>query len=122
MAQQHLLDLVRRDVLAAAADRVLDPVDEAEGAVGVAHHPVAGVEPQVAPGLDGLLGHAEVAAGEGERLVGAQQQFAGLARRQLDIVRRRRPARRSRAAASPSRRGAARPGAVAMTKLVSVEP
>ena len=33
MAQQHLLDLERRDVLAAAADRILDPVDEAEGAV-----------------------------------------------------------------------------------------
>ena len=45
MAEQHLLDLVRRDVLAAAADRVLHAVDEAERAVGLAHDAVAGVEP-----------------------------------------------------------------------------
>ena len=50
-----------RDVLAAPADRVLEPVDEAEIAVCITDHPVAGVEPAVPPGLDGLFRHAEIA-------------------------------------------------------------
>ena len=47
------LDLDRRDVLAAAADHVLAPVDEVEVAVGAAPDDVAGVEPAAGPGLVG---------------------------------------------------------------------
>ena len=55
------LDLERRDVLAAAADRVLDAIDEEEIAVGVLPEQVAGVEPAVAPDRGRRLGHAVVA-------------------------------------------------------------
>ena len=48
MVEHRLLDLVGADVLAAPADRVLEPVDEVVPAVGVAAQPVAGVEPEVA--------------------------------------------------------------------------
>ena len=51
MAEQLDLDLIGRDVLAAAADRVLQAVDEMVVAVGVAEEGIAGVEPAVAPGL-----------------------------------------------------------------------
>ncbi len=86
MAEQHLLHLVGRDVLAAPADGVLDPVDEAERAVGLAHHAIAAMEPEVAPGFDGLLGHAEVTGSEGVRLVGAQHQLPCLAGGQLHVT------------------------------------
>ena len=49
----HALDLDRRDVLAAAPDHVLAPVDEVEVALGAAAHDVAGVEPAAVPGLLG---------------------------------------------------------------------
>jgi hypothetical protein len=49
MAQQHLLHLERGDVLAAPADRILEPIDEPEIGVGLADDPIAGVEPQVSP-------------------------------------------------------------------------
>ena len=44
------------------------------------------MEPEVPPGLDGLLGHAEIAVRKGKRLVGAQHELAGLAGRQLDVI------------------------------------
>ena len=53
MLVQDALDLDRRDVLAAAPDHVLAPVDEVEVAVGAAPHDVAGVEPAAGPGLLG---------------------------------------------------------------------
>src|SRR5215216_4032661 len=55
VAEDRLLDLVRADVLATPAQRVLVAVDEVEPAVLVLAQRVTGVEPQVAPGLDGLL-------------------------------------------------------------------
>ena len=54
---EHLLDLEARDVLAAPADAVLDAVDVVQPAGVVEAAGVAGVEPQVPPRLDGLLGH-----------------------------------------------------------------
>src|SRR5690606_9796922 len=47
---------------------------------------VARVEPEVPPGLDGLFRHAEITAREGEWLVRAQDEFAGLAARQFIVV------------------------------------
>ena len=61
MPAHERLDLERRDVLAAPADRVLHAVDEVVVAVLVVSEAVAGVEPAVAPGPCGLLGHAVVA-------------------------------------------------------------
>ena len=78
MAEQHLLDLEGRNILAAAADGVLQAVDETKISVPVAHDAIAGVKPAVAERLGGLVGHGEIAGGEGERLVGVHDQFAGL--------------------------------------------
>ena len=55
------------------------PVDKTKIAVGLADDAVAGVKPAVAEGLGGLVGHGEIAGGEGERFVGAQDKFARLA-------------------------------------------
>src|SRR5690606_34808188 len=54
-------DFHRRDVLAAAADRVLDAVDEVEVAVFVAAAGITAVQPQVAPHPGGGLGLVPVA-------------------------------------------------------------
>src|SRR4029079_9020345 len=51
MQQDALLDLERRDVLAAAADRVLAPADEEDVAVLVDPGGVTRVKPEVAKGL-----------------------------------------------------------------------
>ena len=69
MTEQHLLDFERRNIFAAAADGVLQPVDKAEIAVGLADDAVAGVKPAVAESLGGLVGHGEIAGSEGELLV-----------------------------------------------------
>ena len=76
MAEQDLLDLEGGNVLAAPADRVLEPIDEAEIAVGLAHDTIAGVEPAIAPGLGGFLRRAEVFIGKCQRLVGPHHQLA----------------------------------------------
>ena len=70
MLEQHLLDLARVDVLAAADHHVLDAADDVDVAVRVHHAEVAGVHP--AGRVDRLGGrlvvvpvaaHHEVAAG-----------------------------------------------------------
>src|ERR687891_1014993 len=66
--EQRLLDLVRRDVLAAAPDRILQPVDETEAAVAVADDAVARVEPEVSPRRSRRFGQSVVPGGEGRRL------------------------------------------------------
>ena len=86
MTEQDLLDFKGRDVFATAPYCVLDAVNETKRAVSLAHHAITGVKPQVAPGLDGLVGHVEVAIGKGIRFVRPQQQLTCLTRRQLDIV------------------------------------
>src|SRR3712207_8468722 len=53
------------DVLAAAPEGVLVAVDEVVPAVLVAAERVTGVEPEVAPRLDGLLRHVVVAVADG---------------------------------------------------------
>jgi hypothetical protein len=44
--------------------------------IGATHHTIAGMEPQIAPRLDSLVRHAEIARGEGEGLVSAQHELA----------------------------------------------
>src|SRR5262249_48361704 len=51
MTQQHLLDLERRDVLAAPANRILQAIDETVVAVRLPDDAIAGVEPEIAPRL-----------------------------------------------------------------------
>ena len=86
MGEDFGLDLERGDVFAAAADRVLQPVDEIEIALGVAPEAVAGVEPAVAPGGGGRLGIAGVAVRHGPGAIGAHDEFADLADADLAIV------------------------------------
>src|SRR6185436_11593580 len=64
MAGERGLDLERGDVLAGAADDVLQPVDEVQGAVFAAARRVAGVEPAVAPGVGGGLLVLQIAGEE----------------------------------------------------------
>src|SRR5919106_4681699 len=66
--EQRLLDLVRRDVLAAAPDRILQPVDETEAAVAVADDAVTRVEPEIPPRGRRRLGHPVIPGGKGPRL------------------------------------------------------
>ena len=80
------LDLERRDVLATAADRVLDPVLEDEEAVLVDQGRVAGVEPEVAGGVDRRLREVPVALEEGEGLLRAPESLAHLAGRERVVV------------------------------------
>ena len=63
MPGDRLLDLDRRDVLAAGDDDVLLPVAELHVAVGVPHRDVAGVEPPAAERLGRRLGLLEVPHG-----------------------------------------------------------
>ena len=61
MAVEHVLDLERRDVLAARDDDVLGAVLDLEVAVGVHHGEVAGMEPAAGEGRLGGLRVLEVA-------------------------------------------------------------
>ena len=56
VAQQHLVDLARRDVLAALDDQLLEPAGDEEEAVAVAVPEVAGAQPAV--GREGRGGGA----------------------------------------------------------------
>ena len=73
------LHLEGRDVLAPAADGVAQTVDEVVPAVVVAPERVTGVEPPVAPGGRGLLGHLVVSDVQRPRLGAADDQLADLA-------------------------------------------
>src|SRR5436189_6306704 len=80
MLVEDALDLDRRDVLAAAPDDVLAPVDEVEVAFGAAPDDVAGVEPAVKPCRLGRRVVLEVADEEVATRVdagGANEQLAG---------------------------------------------
>ena len=83
MAQQHLFDLARIDVRAAADDQVLRPVHQGEEAVVVERAHVAGVEPPAAQRGGGRLGVAPVAL---HHRVAAHQHLAGRSSRQGSIV------------------------------------
>src|SRR5207244_6271633 len=86
MRADDLLDLERRDVLAAPADAVLLAVDEPEIAVGIETSAVAGVEPLVAVCRESLFRHLVVAHRRAPRIVAAQHDLAGLAGWDLEIV------------------------------------
>ena len=78
VAQQHLLDLGRDDVLAAADDHVVDPVLDVEEAFLVDAAEVAGVQPAVGVGAAGRHGRAldeDLAVVDPQ--VGGQQRPAG---------------------------------------------
>ncbi len=122
MTQKHLLDLERGDIFAAAADGVLQAVYKAEGTVGLADDAVAGVKPTVAESLGGLVGHREIAGGEGELFVGSQNELAGLARLGLVAGLARGRAHDSRRILVPMLPGRCSAVVLPMTKLVSVEP
>src|ERR1700683_1215049 len=62
MRQERPLDLPRRDVLPAPADRVPETINEVQPALIVEVSPVAGVEPQVTPGPHRGRGVVEVLA------------------------------------------------------------
>ena len=83
MAQQHLLDLARIDVHAAADDQVLGAVLQREVAVRVEAADVAGVQPAAAQRLGGGLGLVPVA---GHHHVAPDQDLADLAGGELAVV------------------------------------
>ena len=79
VAQQHLLDLGRDDVLAAADDQVVEPVLDVEEAFLIDFAEVAGVQPAVgvgAAGGDGRSLDQDLAVG-GDPQVGGEQRPAG---------------------------------------------
>ena len=78
MLRDGRLDLEGGDVLAAAADRVVHPVDEVEVAVLVFAERVAGVKPAAAPGFGGAVGHPVVAEVQRTWLVAAHDHLADL--------------------------------------------
>src|SRR5215210_2852925 len=80
---EHLLDLARVDVVAAADDQVLLAVDDEEVAVLVHAGHVAGVEPAAAHAVLRGLGPAPVALHD---VVAADDDLADLARRQVVVV------------------------------------
>ena len=81
MAGKRGLDLECGDVLASAADDVLQPVDEVQAAVGPTPHRVAGVEPAVAPGVRRRLVVFQVSGKEA-----ATRIRPGMADEQLAVV------------------------------------
>ena len=86
MLQQHLLDLERRNVLAAPANGVLHAVEKAKASVRLTHDAVAGMEPEVAPSLDRLVRHREIARRDREGLDRPHQQFPRFAVRQRIVL------------------------------------
>src|SRR5690606_33423678 len=86
MHEDRVLDLERRDVLAAAPKRVLQSVDVEVVAVGVPPEEVAGVEPAVAPRSRRGLCVVELTMTQRPRLIRADDQLARRAERHLDVV------------------------------------
>ena len=90
---EHALDLGAGDVLAARHDHVLEPVDDEEVAVVVAHADVAGVEPAAGERGGGRVGVAPVAL---EHLRAPHDDLAPLPRRHRACPRRPRCRARGR--------------------------
>ena len=86
MAQRLGFHLERRDVLAAAANAVLEAIDEEKVAVVVATKRVAGVEPAVAPRRGRRLRVAVIAGRQFPGPRGAQDQFTHLPVGHFDVV------------------------------------
>ena len=131
VAQQHLLDLGRDDVLAAADDQVVDPVLDVEEALVVDVAEVAGVQPAVGVGparshgraLDQDLAVEDAQVGRQQRPTGGAELAAGVGRepgsspanRSRSDRRSGRPSHpgRSPPAATPPGPGRRRPGSPA---------
>src|SRR5690348_17069365 len=79
MAEQLHFDFIRRNILAAAADRVLEAVNEVVVAVTVAEEGVSGVKPAVAPGVRSRLRVGVVSVIHGPWCFGAQDHLPDLA-------------------------------------------
>ena len=86
MGHDLAFHLERGNVFAAAADRVLDPVDEVEIAVLVAAKGIAGVKPAVAPGARGGFGVLVVPAVHRPRPIAADHHFTDRAHRHFAVV------------------------------------
>ena len=80
---EHVLDLARVDVVAAADDHVLRPVDERQPAVRVEAAQVARVQPAPAQRLGAGLRHVQVARHHGRAV---DHDLADLALRQLAVA------------------------------------
>ena len=70
IAEQYLLHLVGRNVFTATPDGVLEPVQEAERTVSLAHHAVASVKPAVPERRGRLLRHREIAGSKRKGIAG----------------------------------------------------
>src|SRR6185437_1529188 len=84
--QELGLDLEGGDVLAAAADRVLEPIDEDVLALGIDMERIPRMEPAVPPGPRGRFGIVVVAVAHRPRARRAQDHLADRAPRYLAIV------------------------------------
>ena len=84
MLQQHLVDLSRRDLLAAAVDHLLQSADQRKVAFRVDKPLVAGPKPTVGEGLGVRLGIVGVAAGHAGPL---DHDLTGSAHREQVTIR-----------------------------------
>ena len=75
MAGQSLFDFVGGNVLTTTTNHVFQTVHKAVIAIGITHHAVTRVEPQVFPGLHRLVRLTVVTQREGIGFIGAQQQL-----------------------------------------------
>src|SRR5215203_1092705 len=86
MGVYRLLDLVARNVLATAADRVLDPVHVGKVTVLAANDAVPRVKPEVAPRLNGSFGVAPIARRDAVWFAVAHYQLPRFSIRHLLVV------------------------------------
>ena len=86
MSEDLGFDLEGRNVLAAAADRVLQAIDKIEVAFGVAPEAVAGVEPTISPRGRRRLGVAGIAMRHRPGTIGSHHELADLAELHFTIV------------------------------------
>src|SRR5262245_42100499 len=77
VAEQDLLDFEGGDILATTPDGVFEAIDEPKIAIGLANHPIACVEPEIAPCFAGLLRSTEISGREGEWIIRTHHEFAG---------------------------------------------
>src|SRR5262245_50130921 len=77
VAEQDLLDFEGGDILATTPDGVFEAIDEPKIAIRLANHPIACVEPEIAPRFGGLLWSTEISGREGEWIIRTHHEFAG---------------------------------------------
>src|SRR6478752_4904057 len=77
VAEQDLLDLEGRDILTAAPDGVLEPIDKPKIAIGLANNSIPSMEPKIAPCFGGLLRRTKISGCECELIIRTHHEFAG---------------------------------------------